>query len=179
MFRLLASAATARTIATDSSLSESPEMKTAVDLDLVERKAAQVTEGRIAGAEIVHRDMYAEPAQLMERTERLLAVLHEDRLGNLKLEAMGRQPGGGQRIDDHRQQILVHDLNRREIDRELHLVRPASGVGASLAQQPFAERHDQSDLFRHGNEFGGRGRAPLGVMPAQRTWVRTRPYRHS
>src|SRR5580704_10872131 len=38
----------------------------AVDLDLVEREAAQIAERRIAGAEIVHADAHAEIADLMQ-----------------------------------------------------------------------------------------------------------------
>src|SRR5215468_11122081 len=40
--------------------------KGAVDLDLVERKTAQIAQARIAGAEIVHRDANAEGAQRMQ-----------------------------------------------------------------------------------------------------------------
>ena len=37
-------------------------------------------------------------------------------------------------------QILVHDLNRRKVDRDLDVVRPMRGVDAGLADDPFADR---------------------------------------
>src|SRR5262245_65563101 len=65
-----------------------------VDLDLVEREAAQVAERGIAGAEIVHRYAYTELLELMQDRQRALAVLHEDALGDLELEAIGRETRG-------------------------------------------------------------------------------------
>ena len=51
----------------------------AVDLELVEREALQIAQGRIAGAEIVERDANAERAQRMEQAQRRLAAFEEDR----------------------------------------------------------------------------------------------------
>ena len=77
----------------------------AIDLDLVEREAAQVAERAIAGAEIVHGDAHAELAQLVQRGERVLAVLQQDRFGDLELEPVGRQAGGGERLQHHLDQV--------------------------------------------------------------------------
>ena len=64
MPRLLPRPITARTIAIESSRVASSRDEGAVDLDLVEREAAQIAQRRIAGAEIVERDPDAERAQL-------------------------------------------------------------------------------------------------------------------
>src|SRR5260221_10657021 len=43
----------------------------AVDFDLVEREVPQVGQRRVAGAEIVHRDLHADGAKLMRDRERM------------------------------------------------------------------------------------------------------------
>src|ERR1700716_4625369 len=74
----------------------------AVDLDLVERKAAQIAQRRIAGAEVVHRDLDAESAELVQRRQGRFILVQQDRLGDLELEAGGREPryrpGGDSRL---------------------------------------------------------------------------------
>src|SRR5262249_7282476 len=59
-----------------------------VDLDLVEREAAQIAERRITGTEVVHGDADSEATQLMQGRKRRLAVLQQHRLGDLELEAI-------------------------------------------------------------------------------------------
>ncbi len=61
----------------------------AVDLDLVEREAAQDSSATNTGAEIVHRDADAERPQLMQHRERHVAVLHQHGFGDLELEPVG------------------------------------------------------------------------------------------
>ena len=68
-----------------------------VDLDLVEREAAQIAERRIAGAEIVHRDAHAKAAQLHAASAIVSALLSEQhRFGDLQLEPLRRQAGRAQ-----------------------------------------------------------------------------------
>src|SRR5205085_9123043 len=57
-----------------------------VDLDLVEREAAEIAERGVSGAEIVHGDMHAERAQLMQDRERRLVVLKQHGFRDLELE---------------------------------------------------------------------------------------------
>ena len=61
-----------------------------VDLDLVEREAAQIAQRRIAGAEIVHRDADAEVAQRVQGRERRAAVGEQHRFGDLEFEPLRR-----------------------------------------------------------------------------------------
>src|SRR5438874_1030211 len=44
--------------------------------------------------------------------------------------------------------------------------RPASRIGARLAQHPFPDRHDQAGLLRDRNELGRGYDSTDGVMPA-------------
>ena len=87
--------------------------KGAVDLDHVVRKVSQVAERRITGAEIVHCDADAKLLEPMQRRERLLAVLDEQPLGNLELEALRRQPGFGERGFDRVVEIGPRELHGR------------------------------------------------------------------
>ena len=43
----------------------------AVDLEFVDREAAQVAHARVAGAEVVDRDQHSHGAQLLENRDRL------------------------------------------------------------------------------------------------------------
>lgn len=58
--------------------------KRLVELDLVEREAAQIAERGISGAEIVHRYLDAERAQLMKRRQGVLVVHQQYRFGDLQ-----------------------------------------------------------------------------------------------
>jgi hypothetical protein len=62
-----------------------------VDLDLVEREAAQIAQARIAGAEIIHRDPHPERAQRMQRGLYLAALLQQQGFGDLELQPPRRQ----------------------------------------------------------------------------------------
>src|SRR5262249_32303319 len=67
----------------------------AIDLDLVERKAAQVAQRRVAGAEVVERNADTERLELVQDRQRVLAILHEDPLGDFELEPARCQSGFG------------------------------------------------------------------------------------
>ena len=55
----------------------------AVDLQLLGRQLAQIAQARIAGAEVVDRQVHAGLAEPAERLLRRLGVLHRHRLGDL------------------------------------------------------------------------------------------------
>src|SRR5206468_8229864 len=83
-----------------------------VDLDLVERKAAQIAQAGIAGAEIVHRDANTERAQRMQGRQHLAALFQKQRLRDLELQTPRRQAALLQRIRYQRQQIAEPELQR-------------------------------------------------------------------
>ena len=140
-----------------------------IDLDLVEGEAAQVAERAIAPAEIVHDDAHAELAQLMQRGQRILAVLQQHRFGDLQLETMRGQAGRRQRLQHNLDQVAL-DLQRRQVDRHLDRRGPARRLRASPAQGPLAQLQDQSCLLGQGDEVGRLYRAALGVRPAHQTF---------
>ena len=68
----------------------------AVDLDRVERQVLEVRQGRVAGPEVVEDELDAELAQRPQRSRPGLRLVHQDALGDLELEQVGRQAGLGE-----------------------------------------------------------------------------------
>ena len=62
-----------------------------VELQLIDRKLAQVGERAVSGAEIVHGDLNAVVAQAAQDETRLIAVGHQGLFGDLQLKCAGRQ----------------------------------------------------------------------------------------
>src|SRR5205814_9883327 len=96
----------------------------AVDLDLVERERAEIAQGRIARAEIVHRNADAETAQLMQRAYGQVVRGKQHGLGDFQFETRRRQPGAVERAHDGVREGLALELNRRQIDGDLDVLRP-------------------------------------------------------
>jgi hypothetical protein len=124
-----------------------------IDLDLVERKAPEVTQAGVAGAEIVHRNAHTERAQRVQRRQHLAAFFQQQGLGDFQFQPPRRQAGLFQRIHHHRQQIADPKLQRRQVDRDANIVRPEGRVHAGAAQHQAAERIDQAGLLGDGDEF--------------------------
>jgi len=83
-----------------------------VDLQLVHRKAVQIGKGRVAGAEIVHRDAHAERRQLVQCTDGVGGAVHDRGLGDLELEAACREPCLQQNRLDRLDDVLLPELTR-------------------------------------------------------------------
>ena len=144
----------------------------AVELEPVEREAAQVAERRVAGAEVVEHDPHAEAAQRGQHRAGRVGLLHQRALGQLERERLGRQARLAQRRLDVAGQLAARDLARRHVDRHVQLLRPgqlaapARELGAGGAQHVAAELGDQPALLGDGDEHGRRDRAALGMHPA-------------
>ena len=113
--------------------------------------------------------MSAERFQAVQGIERAGALLQQHGFGDFELEPPDRQFGGGERALHHSDQVLAAELRGRQIDRELDVVGPGGGVGAGLAQDPFAERADQPDFLRERNEFVGRNHSAFRMPPAHQS----------
>ena len=137
-----------------------------VDLDLVEREAAKITQRRITSAEIIHRNADTERTQLMKSFQSSFGVLHQHRLGDFQLQPMRGQLRCGQRAQHRRQEILAGQLCWREIDGDANFIRPRRCILAGSPDDPFAEGDDQSDLLGEWDEFVRRDDAALRMMPA-------------
>lgn len=137
-----------------------------VDLNLVEGKAAQVAQGRVARAEIVHGDADPEAPQGVQGRQGGDVVLEQDRLRDLEFEALGPKPAGRQGLAHGGDDDFVAELHRRDVDRDLDAVGPAHGLLAGGFQAPGAQRHDETDLLGDGDEFARRDEAARRVDPA-------------
>jgi hypothetical protein len=87
-------------IAAQSGFLPSSRTKALIDLDLVEREAAQVAERRVAGSEIVHRNADAQFLVLTELEHCGVQVMNHDGLGDLELQPAVIEPGFLQRLRD-------------------------------------------------------------------------------
>src|SRR5216684_3873411 len=56
----------------------------AVDLETVDRELAEVTQRRVAGTEVIDRQVDTQSPQATKDLERRLDVLHQDTLGDLQ-----------------------------------------------------------------------------------------------
>ena len=79
--------------------------KALVDLDLVEREAAQIGQRGIARTEIVQRDAHTNFLQLVQSLERESGVRHQHRFRNFQFETARVGLVGGNCIHDRRHQI--------------------------------------------------------------------------
>src|SRR5262249_57383327 len=120
--------------------------KRAVDLDAVEREAAQVEQARIAGAEIIERETHAERFEAVHRLLGFLDVAEQSRLGEFELQPLRVESGVGENALDDLDEILPAELERRYVHREREAL-PRCRLEAGLAQYPLAERDDEFATF--------------------------------
>src|SRR3569832_1619729 len=62
-----------------------------VELEHMHEEALQIAQARLAGAEVVHRELHAHCPQPAVGLHRRLRVFHDAALGALELEVIGRQ----------------------------------------------------------------------------------------
>ena len=114
----------------------------------------QIAERRIAGAEIVERDVDAELAKLVECDQRGIVVGDQHGFGDLELEPARVEAGFGERGRHLQRQCLRLELDRRDVDGDAHARRPARSLGAGGAQHPLPDLLDQAGLLGNRNEIG-------------------------
>ena len=85
--------------------------------------------------------MYAEPAQRVERCERI-ALQQKNRFGDFNLQPIGRQPRRRQRLLNRGDEVAVLELSRRYVDGDANALRPARGFRARTPQNPITDRND-------------------------------------
>ena len=83
-----------------------------------------------------------------------------------QLKPVRRQAGCRQRVGNRLDEPRTPELRGREIDGDLQIVGPLRGCGTSVADGPFAERHDQPDFLGQRDEGIRRNHALFGVAPA-------------
>ena len=87
-------------------------------------------------------------------------------LGDLELEPLRRKSGLLQHFGDGLGNVAVAELRGRQVDGDDQRLGPFGRVGASAAQDPFAERNDEAGIFGDGNEMSRRDLAVHRMLPA-------------
>ncbi len=104
----------------------------AVDLDLVERQRAERAEPRIAGAEIVDRELHAHRAQVLEDAAAMVGIAGRDAFGQLDLERAGAELMALQRALDQDRQIVAFELEPGHVDRDAQIGKPLRRPNSAL-----------------------------------------------
>ena len=136
-----------------------------VNLERVDGQQFQVSERRIAGAEVIHCELYADLVEFFEDSQGVLNI-HNHRFGDFKLQSGGFKPGfvenGAHDLND----IAALNLFDRQVDRHLGQHQtggaPRHDLPTGPAQHPFAQFDDETGFFgqrdkayrRHGPQFG-------------------------
>src|SRR5215208_4020329 len=144
----------------------------AVDLERRQRQVLEGGQGRVAGAEVVDRDVDAEGGQALEGGGGRGRVGGEGPLGDLEAEPVGVGPGVGQGAGDQVDQVGLGELAWRQVD--VHgrgegagaVGPPAGRLAAALGEDPGAEGDDQAGLLGEGDELGRQQLAPARLIPA-------------
>src|SRR5262250_2194971 len=84
--------------------------ETRIDLELVEWKAPQIKQARIAGAEIVERKAHADAFEPQHRQFRALEIAEQGGFGELKFEPVGLEAGLAENAFDRVDEIRPPEL---------------------------------------------------------------------
>ena len=92
--------------------------KRLVDFQRVDLEMLEITQARIAGAEVVNRQPHAQRFQAIEHANGGVGIVHQHALGQLKFQTVRRQAGILQNARQVLQKIAVAELDSGNIDRD-------------------------------------------------------------
>ena len=142
----------------------------AIDFQYIDGEFLQIAQGRVAGAEVVDGDGYAERPQLAQGGVGAGEIVDDGAFGDFDFQAGRCQAAVGQGLGNHAGQILLQELAGGEVDRHPQIGQSGllklPGLAAGLLQHPAPQAHDHAGLFGHGDEFAGGDQPPLGMLPA-------------
>lgn len=154
----------------------------AVELEVVDREHVEVTQGRIAGAEIVDGDTDSHVVQQIENAHGFGRLLHRRRFGDLEHQVFGLQFEGLHDAADQHGQIAIAHLDGGNVDRHAQVAQPGLAEGCQLAtggpQHPLADRLDQAGLFGDADETPRHQQALLGMLPTHQRLDTAHPAAH-
>src|SRR5712671_4311538 len=117
--------------------------ETAIDLDLVERKATKRCEAGVTGTKIVERERHFALMQLFHGGEHGGLGIEQGGLGDLELDPGRIDPRFGQDLLDPVRQSGAVKLHRRYVDGDGE-PGPSERVPAGASQYPFAQLVNES-----------------------------------
>ncbi len=138
----------------------------AVDLDPVEREILNIAHGRIAGPEIIQRNLDAERFQIKQDAGGELGVVDDCGFRDLQLKALWIKSGlfecGANMVD----QVRIEQLAGRQIYGHRLLARPLAGCRTCSEDRPTSDIIDQHALLCQGNELIRADQADIRPIPA-------------
>ena len=162
---------TADTIAASPGSDAEAAHERAVDLHRVDREPLQVAERRVAGAEVVDRELHAERAHaaITSMTASASSISTLSVISKHRLD--GSHAGLRDHLGDAVGEIGLHELARREVDRDLERLADARAASAPRCAPPPRSPTSPICTIRPvssaiGMNSAGRDQAALGVLPA-------------
>ena len=140
--------------------------KRLIDFDFIEREGTQVTQRRIAGAEVIQRNTDAQRLEILQNMDIDQGVIQQHGFGDLHFQPVRGQAGLLQRGLDDRHQRAVFKLQRGQVYRHALLARPGRRFTAGFIQRIGTQAVDQPGLFGNGNKIDRHDDAPFRVQPA-------------
>ena len=89
----------------------------AVDFQLVDRKAFEITQRRKAGAEVVELQAEAHLMQPMQPGEYVFDIVHQQRLGQFQRQQLRFDSGAADRVFEFDDQAILGKAGTGEVDR--------------------------------------------------------------
>ena len=145
----------------------------AIDLQLGDREALEVGERRIAGTEVVDRQVHAQPSQTFKEGRRPLTLFHQPGFRDLQFQTLRRETAVGENraqalLDAAAADLLGRDVHRQHPGVE-SLCKPGLALQAYLALNPVAKCGNQACLLHQRNEGVRSDRLQSrGTQPHQR-----------
>src|SRR5262245_15467650 len=165
-----------RPVRKEQTLDERP-----VDLERVHRQPVQVTQRRVAGAEVVQIDLDAELAKLLQQSRGGCGIVHEGGFGDLESEFTRLKPRFIDGLLHEHEEVLLHQLTAGHVDGDalqLHVrvsPTPLRKRFARLPQSPGPDWLDETQFLGNWDERGGRHGLTISRPADQRLESDTHP----
>ena len=141
-----------------------------IDLDGVDGQAVQVAQRGIPGSEVIDGHLEACFLETTERRDRYFGVLHQDPLGQFKLQVLGGHAAFTQRPNHDVHQIGLTELQGGQIDGHAYGSQAGISPGlmshARVAERPFSNRRNDPGILCQGDKRAGKNQSLLGMLPA-------------
>ena len=137
------------------------------------RQLLEIGQRRVARAEIVDGDVETGTGQGVQLGHRQGHVLHQAGFGHLQLQVFGGNSAGADDIDQPAGEIRLHQLHRRDVDRQGEIVgnrllpAPASQGRERFKDHPAADAQDLATGLGDGHELPRGNPAVRRAFPAQ------------
>jgi hypothetical protein len=87
-----------------------------VNLQDIDGKLLEISEAGIAGAEVIHRKVYAQPFEILQYGRRGFGIVHKDAFGELEVETARFQAGVSESGANPCEKIIGAEFGGRNID---------------------------------------------------------------